>query len=229
MPNVRICQHVYPFSINTRAYYDFFIPSIKCIIYLGSGLIKGIGPVIASRIVKEFGEHTLEVLDRNIDRLEEVAGIGGKRIAMIKTAWEDQKEIRAIMIFLQEHGVGLGHATKIYRRYGQRSVAVVSQNPYRMATEITGIGFQTADRIAGELGFEKDAPVRAEAGILYTLDQMAQEGHVYYPYELLIEKCRETLNIEKGKIVEAAFLIELTFLKGRNKLKPYPVFALIQY
>lgn len=170
--------------------------------YLGSGLIKGIGPVMASRIVKAFGEKTLDIIDEHIGELVCVEGIGMKRVEMIKRAWADQKEIRSIMIFLQQYGVSLSHATKIYRRYGQRSIAVVSQNPYRLATDISGVGFQTADRIARQLGFDKYAPIRAEAGILYVLNRLTEEGHVFYPYEQLIEKCREILEVDKETIIK---------------------------
>jgi exodeoxyribonuclease V alpha subunit len=171
--------------------------------YLGSGLIKGIGPVMASRIIQEFGEKTLEVLDRRMEDLARVEGIGPKRLEMIREAWAEQKEIRGIMVFLQEHGVGPTFATKIYRRYGQRSIAVVSQNPYRLAVDIPGIGFQRADTIAGQLGFEKSAPVRAEAGILYVLNQMAEEGHVFYPYPSLMEKCRQKLELDREAVAKA--------------------------
>jgi len=109
--------------------------------YLGSGLIKGLGPVMAERIVKKFGKQTLEIIEEDIERLAEVSGIGKKRIAMIEKAWEDQKEIREVMIFLQSHGVGSGYATKIFKHYGNRSIAVVKENPYRLATDIFGIGF----------------------------------------------------------------------------------------
>ncbi len=171
--------------------------------YLGSGLIKGIGKVMASRIVKEFGEQTLEVIDGRTEMLNRVEGIGQKRIEIIKKAWDDQKEIRSIMIFLQDQGVGLGHAAKIYKQYGQRSIAVVSQNPYRLATEISGIGFQTADRIAAKLGFKKDSPVRAEAGVLYVMNQLSEEGHVFYPYEPLVEKCRNILELDRELVTRA--------------------------
>jgi len=177
--------------------------------YLGSGLIKGIGKEMAARIVEKFGEETLKVIDEGIDELATVDGIGRKRVEMIKNAWADQKEIRAIMIFLQEHGVGLSHATKIFKRYGQRSIAVVTQNPYRLATDIPGIGFQTADRIATQLGFEKNSPVRAEAGTLYVLNRLAEEGNVFYPYDLLIEKCREILEVDRETVIRGFGAIAL--------------------
>ena len=171
--------------------------------YLGSRLIKGIGPVMASRIVQKFGKETLDVIDHHIEQLAKVEGIGRKRIEMIEKAWSEQKEIREVMIFLQAHGIGTGWATKIFKRYGRDSIAVINKNPYRLATEIFGIGFLSADKIAGKIGFEKTAPVRAEAGILYVLQQFTEEGHVYYPYDLLIEKCREILEVDRDIIVNA--------------------------
>jgi len=171
--------------------------------YLGSGLIKGIGPVMAKRIVKKFGKETLDVIEEEIQKLVEVDGIGKKRIEMIKNAWEEQKEIREVMLFLQSHGVSSGYATKIFKQYGNQSIEVVKENPYRLATDIFGIGFVTADNIAEKLGFSKDSEIRAEAGILYVLHQLSEEGHVYYPYEPLLEKCQEILHVDKEVIVKA--------------------------
>jgi exodeoxyribonuclease V alpha subunit len=171
--------------------------------YLGSGLIEGIGPVMASRIVKKFGEKTLEIIDQNIDELHKVDGIGRKRIEMIQRAWKEQKEIRDVMIFLQSHGVSPTYATKIFRKYGWESISIVSKNPYRLATEIFGIGFRTADKIAQKIGFGKDAPPRAEAGILYVLNELSEEGHVYYPYEQLIARCGEILEVGRDIIIQA--------------------------
>ena len=176
--------------------------------YLGSGLIKGIGPIMAKRIVEKFGKTTLDVIEDEIEKLAEVDGIGEKRIGMIKKAWEDQKEIREVMIFLQTHGVGSGYATKIFKQYGGRSIHVVRENPYRLATDIFGIGFLSADRIAERLGFDKDSELRAEAGILYVLHQLADEGHVYYPYESLVKKCGEILGVSGEVIVKALAAIE---------------------
>jgi exodeoxyribonuclease V alpha subunit len=177
--------------------------------YLGSGLIKGIGPVTAARIVKLFGEKTLEVIEHRVSELGQVEGIGRKRIEMIEKAWREQKEIREVMIFLQDHDVSPVYATKIFRRYGRDSISVVSRNPYRLATDIAGIGFLTADRIAQKMGFEKHAPARAEAGILYVLRQLSEEGHVYYPYELLVERCVEILEVEREVVTRAVGTIAL--------------------
>ena len=171
--------------------------------YLGSGLIKGLGPVMAGRIVKKFGENSLDIIENEIEKLTRVDGIGKKRIEMIRTAWDEQREIRDVMLFLQTHGVSSGYATKIFRQYRNQSIAVVQKNPYRLAADIFGIGFVIADGIAGKLGFSKDSTLRAEAGIQYVLRQMADEGNVYYPYELLLEKCREILQIDREVIVKA--------------------------
>jgi exodeoxyribonuclease V alpha subunit len=177
--------------------------------YLGSGLIKGIGPVMARRIVRAFGETTLDVIDNRIDELSRVQGIGKKRIAMIHRAWEDQKEIREVMIFLQAHGVSSAYATRIFKQYGKAAIQVVRDNPYRLATDIFGIGFVTADRIAQKLGFAKDSQVRVEAGILYVLNELAGEGNVYYPYEPLVEKCRDILEVSRDHVVRAFGTITL--------------------
>ncbi|MBW2251154.1 MAG: AAA family ATPase [Deltaproteobacteria bacterium] len=171
--------------------------------YLGSGLIKGLGPVMAKRIVKKFGKETLDVIENEINKLGYVEGIGKKRIAMIKNAWDEQKEIRDVMIFLQAHGVSSGYATKIFKEYGNRSIAVVKKNPFRLATDIFGIGFVTADSIAEKLGFPKDSAQRIEAGILYVLHKLSDEGHVYYPYEELIFKSREILGVDREIVVSA--------------------------
>ncbi len=175
--------------------------------YLGSGLIKGIGPVMAKRIVQQFGVRTLEIIEKDIAALGAVEGIGRKRIEMIKKAWDDQKEIRHVMLFLQDHGVGSGYAVKIFKQYGSRAVGVVRENPYRLATDIFGIGFVTADRIAQKLGFDKGSRLRAEAGILYVLNQLSDEGHVYFPCDPLIERSREILEVEPDVIREALGVI----------------------
>ena len=171
--------------------------------YLGSRLIKGIGPVMAKRIVKKFGKKTLEIIEKNIEKLAEVDGVGKKRIEMIKKAWDEQKEIREVMLFLQTHGVSSGYAAKIFKQYVNQSIEVVKKNPYRLATDIFGIGFVTADSIAMKLGFSKHSELRAEAGILYVLNQLADDGHVYYPYEPLVLKCHEILEVEPHIIVNA--------------------------
>ena len=171
--------------------------------YLLSGLIKGLGPVMAGRIVDRFAKKTLDIIESDIQRLAEVAGIGEKRIAMITKAWDAQREIRDVMLFLQGYGVSSGYATKIFKQYGNRSIAVVKENPYRLAADIFGIGFVTADQIAAKLGIAKDAGIRVEAGILYVLYQLSDEGNVYFPYEPLISKSCEILDVGREAIVKA--------------------------
>jgi exodeoxyribonuclease V alpha subunit len=191
--------------------------------YLGSGLIKGIGPVMASRIVKKFGEDTLEIIDSNIEKLSMVEGIGKKRIAMIAQAWKEQEEIRNVMLFLQTHDVSTGYATKIFKHYGDRSIDVVTKNPYRLATDIFGIGFLTADRIAQKLGFEKDSPLRIGAGIIYVLNQLSDDGHVYYPLEALVEKCTEILQVPSdtvGKSINDIAAEKKIVIEDNQKDKP---------
>lgn len=169
--------------------------------YLGSGLIRGIGPVMADRIVKKFDKQTLHVIENQTERFLEIDGIGKKRIAMIKKAWGEQKEIRDLMIFLQSHGLGSSHAAKIFKTYGDRSIPLVKSNPFRLASDIFGIGFLTADRISEKLGFPKNSPDRIDAGILYLLAQSSDKGHVYCPLELLVDTCRETLAVTRPEIV----------------------------
>src|SRR4030043_1286507 len=128
---------------------------------------------------------------------------------MIKHAWEEQKEIRAVMLFLQSHGVSSGYAAKIFKQYGNDASKIVQENPYRLATDIFGIGFITADKIAEKLGFAKNSDLRAGAGILFVLHEMTDEGHVYYPYEPLIVKCKEVLDIDREVIVKALGTLEV--------------------
>jgi exodeoxyribonuclease V alpha subunit len=171
--------------------------------YLGSGLIKGIGPIMAERIVKKLGLDTLEIIEKKPERLAEVDGIGPKRIVMITRAWEEQKEIKDIMIFLQGHGVSAAYSAKIYKRYGNQAIGVVKENPYRLAKDIFGIGFITADQIAQHIGIAPDSLIRAKAGLLYVLNELVEEGHVYYPENYLIPKAKEILKIDQEIITEA--------------------------
>ena len=164
--------------------------------YLGSGLIKGVGPKFASRIVKEFGAETLTVIEEDPDKLISVPGIGEKRVSQIKKSWAEQKEIKNIMLFLQGHDVSTSHATKIYKQYGNESINVVTENPYRLADDIWGIGFKTADTIATKLGFEKEKYVRLRSGLLYTLNKLSEDGHCYATRDMLLEKGAELLEVE---------------------------------
>ncbi|MCF8036195.1 MAG: ATP-dependent RecD-like DNA helicase [Desulfobacteraceae bacterium] len=171
--------------------------------YLGSGLVRGIGPEMARRIVARFGKSALSVIENEPHRLQEVEGIGKKRVEMIKDAWAEQKEIRNVMLFLQSHEVSAAYAVRIFRQYGQDAVEVVTENPYRLATDISGIGFLTADKIAQKLGFEKTHPLRIRAGVLYVLNQLSEDGHVYYPRDLLIGKCTEILETDVDTVARA--------------------------
>lgn len=168
--------------------------------YLGSGLIKGVGKVMAERIVNRFGEETLDVIEQTPDQLARVVGIGQKRVTGIVKAWEQQKSIKEVMLFLQSHGVSTGLATKIYKQYGNEALDVVRTNPYKMVQDITGIGFKTADKIAQALGLAADAPSRIEAGIAYTLNKMSQEGHVYVPQAELEPSAAEILAVAEDKV-----------------------------
>ncbi len=168
--------------------------------YLGSGLIRGIGPKYAKQIVNQFGRDTLDVIESEPLRLLEVPGIGYKRVESIRKSWADQKEIKNIMLFLQGHDVSTAHATRIYRQYGADSLRIVRENPYRLADDIWGIGFKTADTIASKLGFGKEKFVRLRSGLMYTLNRLAEEGHCYAVRAQLVETGAKLLE------VDAAFL-----------------------
>jgi exodeoxyribonuclease V alpha subunit len=187
--------------------------------YLGSGLIKGIGPIMAERIVKKFALDTLEIIEKTPERLSEVDGIGPKRITMITRAWEEQKEIKEIMIFLQGHGVSATYSAKIYKQYGDHSIEVVKENPYRLAQDIHGIGFITADKIAQNMGIDPNSLIRAKAGVIYVLNELTKEGHVYYPERDLTRKAKEILKVDEELITKA--ISELSnekeiFIEGIN-------------
>ena len=171
--------------------------------YLGSGLIKGVGPKFAKRIVTLFGTDTIEVIENAPVRLLEVPGIGKKRVSMICESWERQKEVKNIMLFLQSHGVSTAFAAKIYKAYGNESIAVVRENPFRLADDIWGIGFKTADTIAEKLGFEKCGLERCRSGILYTSNELANDGHVFAVREQLLKKAASLLEVEQGPISSA--------------------------
>jgi exodeoxyribonuclease V alpha subunit len=170
--------------------------------YLGSGLIKGIGPVTARRIVRRFKLDTLQVIEEDPQRLREVLGVGKHRAATIQHAWEEQKAIKEVMLFLQSHNVSTAHAVRIYKTYGDASIDVVRNDPYRLARDIHGIGFLTADKIARELGLAHDSPQRVEAGISYTLSQMANDGHVYAPQGELIHESIDILDVPPDLVTE---------------------------
>lgn len=163
--------------------------------YLGSGLIKGVGPVTARRLVERFGEETLQIIEQEPERLREVSGVGPDRVARIRAAWDAQREVREVMLFLQGHGVSATYAGKIFKTYGRGAVALVRENPYRLARDIYGIGFKTADGIAARLGVSPDAPVRLEAGLLHVLGSLTEEGHCCYPREGLLKAAAEVLQV----------------------------------
>ena len=171
--------------------------------YLGSGLIRGLGPEMAARIVDRFGDRTLQVIEGDIEQLTSVKGIGRKRLASIRQAWEEQKEIRQLMLFLQTHDIPTGQALKIFKRYGHHAITVLRRNPYRLASDIGGIGFKTADRVARQMGFPVDAPLRVEAGLLYLLGELADQGHVFCPRRDLERQATEMLAVA-ATLVSAA-------------------------
>ena len=168
--------------------------------YLGSGLIKGIGPEFASRIVDRFGIETLEILDREPGRISEVPGIGPSRAKAIRTAWTAQREVRKVMVFLQGYGVSPAFAARIYKRYGAAAIARVRENPYRLAFDVWGIGFLSADKLAAALGIARDAPARAEAGVRHVLDEEGGNGHVFVPRPRLAQKAATLLDLPEDAV-----------------------------
>ncbi|MEZ4859864.1 MAG: AAA family ATPase [Caldilineaceae bacterium] len=172
--------------------------------YLGSGLIKGVGPVTAKRIVRHFGVETLDVIEETPDRLNEVPGVGRKRTKLIIAAWQEQRAIKEVMIFLQSHGVSTSLATKIYKFYGDEAIATVRNDPYRLARDIYGIGFLTADRLAQALGLAPDSPQRIAAGVTYALNQATEEGHVFLPTSELVKQTSALLTAPASTATAAA-------------------------
>ncbi|MBD2073057.1 ATP-dependent RecD-like DNA helicase [Phormidium sp. FACHB-592] len=163
--------------------------------YLGSGLIKGVGPVTAKRIVAHFGLETLDIIEQQIERLVEVPGIAQKRVKLIQAAWVTQKAIKDVMLFLQSHGVSTTYAVKIYKQYGDASITTVTHNPYQLATDVYGIGFVTADAIARNLGIAPGSEFRYRAGTLHVLGEAAEEGHCFLPGEALVDRVVKRLEI----------------------------------
>lgn len=180
--------------------------------YLGSGLIKGIGPAYAKRIVDHFGTNTLAIIDAAPERLSEIPGIGKKRIDLIRGCWEEQKVVRDVMVFLQSHGVSPAYAQKIYKIYGSQCVAKVRENPYNLARDVFGIGFKSADAIASRLGIGKESPQRIEAGIEYVLTQLSSEGHVCYPVDEFVKAAASILESDPALVARQ---IDSLALQGR--------------
>lgn len=168
--------------------------------FLSCGLIKGIGPVLAKRIVKKFGEETLDILSRRPDRMKEVDGVGGVKLSEIKKSWAEHQDIRDLIIFLQEHNVSTNLATRIYRHYGQKSYHVLKANPYQLCLDIVGIGFKTADQIALKLGIDPASPQRLKAFILYLLEKDNEQGHVFSFESELMSRCREEVGLDDERI-----------------------------
>jgi len=164
--------------------------------YLGSGLIKGVGPATAEKIVDVFKENTIDILDADINRLLDVEGIGVKKLELIKKSWEDQKAIKEIMLFLQSFDISPAYAMKIYRTYGANSVKIVQDNPYQLTYDVWGIGFKIADAIGKSVGFSDDHPKRIKSGIIFVLNEASGEGHVYLPMNELLKKCYEILGVD---------------------------------
>ena len=186
--------------------------------YLGSGLIPGIGPELAKRIVSVFGLRTLDVIDEAPERLEEVDGIGRARAESIADAWKAQRDIQDVMVFLRGHGVSPAYAARIYKRYGKDAVGLVRENPYRLALDIWGIGFKTADGIARNLGIAKDAPPRLEAGLVHALGELSEEGHTHAPEPALLGRAAELLAVDEHALEDALSRLETSHLIVREAL-----------
>ena len=169
--------------------------------YLGSGLIKGVGPKFAKKIVQKYGVDTFAVIEDNVEVLVEIEGIGKKRVQMIAESWERQKEVKNIMLFLQDHQVSTSYAAKIYKQYGNDSISVMKENPYKLADDIWGIGFKTADQIAMKLGFGKESYVRLRSGLMYTLSELSNDGHVFAEKQQLIDKASELLEASPETVI----------------------------
>lgn len=171
--------------------------------FLASGCIRGIGKKWAEKIVSHFGSDTFNILDHDPDRMLEIPRFGQKRLTAVKLSWAEHQGVRELMIFLQEHGIGASFAFRIYKHYERHAIEIVKENPYRLAMDVFGIGFHTADMLAMKLGFDSNCLLRAEAGLLYMLMELSSEGHIYYPEDKLIEKTSGDLNIDSGLVAEA--------------------------
>lgn len=177
--------------------------------YLASGLIKGVGPSTARRIVKKFGSDTIRILDEEPEQLKSISGIGAKNIVKIISSWNEHRGMRDLMLFLQPHGISAAYAVKIYKEYGASAKAIVSENPYRLAMDIHGIGFITADAIALKLGFAKDHPLRIQAAALYQLQRASDDGHVFLPVDTLAEQLEKQMDISPAETEKAIKTLEL--------------------
>jgi len=198
--------------------------------YLGSGLIKGIGPSIAEKIVSLFGAEAFKILDTKPEKLLEIEGIGDKKAAAIHEAWLEQREMRGVMLFLQSYGIGTGYALRVFRHYGSASVQVLQENPYRLAVDIFGIGFVTADKIAFSMGFSKESPLRIRAGVLHVINELTRDGHVFVPIEELTASASEILSvspelvekgIEDGRLNQELIIEWYTDIEGKDDCAVY--------
>ena len=185
--------------------------------FLGSGRIKGVGPAMAGRIVEEYGLDTLEVIDHEPQRLLEIHGIGRATLEKVRASWDKHRGIQQIMVFLTGHGIAPGVAVKAYGRYGSQAVDVVRENPYRLAEEVFGVGFRTADRVAQKIGIPADAPQRLQAGLLFTLTEATVEGHVFLPRSRLLENAAALLEIDGAELNQP-----LDFIEGRGLVQSIP-------
>ncbi len=186
--------------------------------YLGSGLIRGIGPAFAERIVDYHREKTLDIIDSEPDALLAVEGIGPKRLERIKACWEEQKSIRELMLFLQGYGISPTYAQKVFKTYGEDSRRVIEENPYQLARDVWGIGFKTADQTARKLGIDSQSDIRIDAGVEYVLSRLADEGHTCYPREAFLERARQLLEVDPERI-EA----RLAFIEGEERIVIQPL------
>ena len=191
--------------------------------YLASGAIRSIGPKLGAKIVSIYKERTLEIFETAPDFLLHVKGIGQERLKKIRQSWEEQKEVRKIMLFLTEHGITSGRAVRIYRTYGQESIAKIKENPYRLADDIRGIGFKTADELAAKLGIDRNSPYRARAGVQYTLQELSGQGHVGYPESSLVEHATKLLEIDQLIVEDAvrAAVAEKTVVRENVEGDPW--------
>lgn len=196
--------------------------------YLGSGLIKGIGPVYAQKIINYFKEDTFKIMEECPERMSEISGIGPKKIETIKKSWHDQKEIKNIMLFLQNFGISTAFGARIYKTYGQESISVLEENPYKMADDIWGIGFKTADNLAMKLGIDKESDIRCRSGIFYVLSKFSENGDCFAYYEKLLEVSQEILEIQLEnikRVLEDSILKQELFRDGEAIYLPPFYFA----
>jgi len=207
-------------QVKASSYQKLPLPTREAVErYLASGVIKGIGPRRARQIVEKFGDRAMEILEKEPERLAEIHGIGKRKIPEIKKSMEGQRELKEVMLALQSYEISPAYAMKIYREYGKSSYEVVKEDPYRLAEDIQGIGFLTADKIAQKTGIPKDSPKRAAAGLIYLLEKMAEEGNVFCPYNELLSRAEKELTIGKEPLLKGFASL---FERGRIALEHMP-------